>query len=78
MDINFKIFSGFYHVQMDRFTPPDETFHPNDTDHEHSDEIDSFYARFDVKVQIPVIMKIDIFPKPDGTRVINCPFLETF
>ena len=56
---------------MERLTPPEETFLPNDTDtdHEHSDEIETFYGTFYVQVSINATITFNIFPNNNGTQV---------
>ena len=69
---NFFVFLGVYNVTMERLTPPEETFLPNDTDHDHSDEIETFYGTFYVKVSIIATITFNIFPNNNGTQVTYC------
>ena len=65
----FFEFLGVCHVTMERLTPPEETFLPNDTDHEHSNEMDIFYSTFYVQVLIDVTITFNIFPNTNETQV---------
>ena len=60
---------GVYTVTMERLTPPEEAFLPNDTDHEHSNEMDIFYGTFYVQVLIDVTMTFNIFSYTNETQV---------